>query len=83
MTEQQIKELIAGFGFVDFDNSETIEPPPTNYKPVEEHEFSEGSREVFRIVQERKKIKVELTKDDSYRFLDSMINNNSIKQNEK
>ncbi len=55
-------------------NELKAEPPaPTSYKPMEEHEFSKGSLEVYRIVQERKTQKVELTKEESYRFIKSLI----------
>lgn len=40
-------------------------------KPLQEHEFSEGSLEVHRIVQERKNKRIELTKEESYKSLNS------------
>lgn len=43
--------------------------PPIDWKPLQEHEFSDRSREVFRIVQERKIKKTELTKQEFKNFV--------------
>lgn len=60
-------------------NELKAEPAPTiDWKPMEDWEFSNGSFEVHRLVQERKDQKVELTKEESYRFLESIVNNNKI-----
>ncbi|UFH46943.1 hypothetical protein LNP27_02600 [Flavobacterium galactosidilyticum] len=71
MTEQQKQKLIAGFGFVDFDNNYKTESPPINGQPMEEHEFSEGSQEVLRTYQERKTQKIEVTKEEFKNFVQS------------
>jgi len=56
------------------------EPPPENWKPKQEHEFSKDSLEVHRIVQERnnaKNQKRELTKEESYKAIQYFIKNNT------
>jgi hypothetical protein len=73
MTEEQKKELIAGFGFVAFDNDLKNKPPPENWKPMQEHEFSKESLEVYRIVQARKTQKIKLTKTETYDFLKLIV----------
>jgi hypothetical protein len=57
-------------------------PAPTRYKVMQELEFSEGSLEVHRIVEERKIKKRELTKQESYNFLEILtkINYNDNKR---
>lgn len=77
MTEQQKQELILGFGFIDFDKNLKTEPPPSpNYKPSQEHEFSKGSLEVFRMHQDSKNQKVKLTREESYKAIQYIIDNN-------
>lgn len=74
MTEQQKQELISGFGFVDFDNNEKAEPPPPiDWQPMKDWKFSEGSREVFRMCQERKNKKPcnGITKQEFKNFVQS------------
>jgi hypothetical protein len=59
-------------------NESKAEPPPsTNYKPLQEHEFSKGSLEVFRIYQDRKTRKVELTREESYKAIQYFIENDT------
>jgi hypothetical protein len=52
-------------------------PPPENWKPKQEHEFSKESQEVYKIVQRRKAPKRELTKEESYKVLQYFIDNNT------
>lgn len=69
-----IADYLLNFEIKDFEELPPNEPPPENWKLMEEHEFSKDSLEVHKIVQERKKVKVELTKDESYKFLETLIN---------
>ncbi|HSD06515.1 DUF6371 domain-containing protein [Flavobacterium sp.] len=48
-----------------------------NWQPKNDWDFSEGSREVFRMVQERKMIRLELTKEESYKAIQFFSDNNT------
>jgi hypothetical protein len=50
-----------------------------NWKPEQEHKFSEGSLEVHEIVQRRKEQKQELTKGESYKAIQYFIENDTDK----
>lgn len=56
--------------------TEQIEPFQ-NWKPMKDCEFSKSSLELYRIVQERKIQKRELTKEESYRAIQYFIDNNT------
>ena len=58
-------------------NERASEPPPENWKPKQEHEFSKGSLEVYEIVQRRKEPKRELTKAESYKAIQYFIENDT------
>jgi hypothetical protein len=59
-------------------NELKAEPPPLiSWKPLNESEFSKDSFEVYRIVQERKSQKVELTKEESYKAIKYFIDNDT------
>lgn len=51
-------------------------PPPIDWQPMKDWEVSEGSLEVHRIVQKRKIERIELTKEDNYKFLQQLTNTN-------
>lgn len=70
-----IADYLLNFDIKDF---EVEQRQIIDRKPMQEHEFSEGSCEVFLMVEERKRKKVELTKEESYRFLELIVNNNKI-----
>jgi hypothetical protein len=59
-------------------NELKAEPQPEDWQSIQDFEFSNGSLEVHRIIQERKHQKVKLTKEESYNFLESIVNNNKI-----
>jgi Domain of unknown function (DUF6371) len=48
-----------------------------NWKPMNDSDFSEGSLEVFRMYQERKNQKIELTKEESYKAIQFFNDNNT------
>ena len=50
--------------------------PSIDWQPMGEPEFSKGSLEVYKIVQERKAEKTELTKEESYKAIQCFIENN-------
>ncbi len=59
-------------------NELKAEPPQQiSWQPLKESEFSKGSLEAYRIVQERKTQKVELTKEESYKAIQYFIDNNT------
>ena len=59
-------------------NELKAEPPQQiSWQPLKENEFSKGSLEVYRNVQERKTPKVELTKEESYKAIQYFIGNNT------
>lgn len=59
-------------------NELKAEPPQQiSWQPLKENEFSKGSLEVYRNVQERKTPKVELTKEESYKAIQYFIDNNT------
>lgn len=54
------------------------EPPQQiSWQPLKENEFSKGSLEIYRNVQERKTPKEELTKEESYKAIQYFIDNNT------
>ncbi|MGZ9676417.1 DUF6371 domain-containing protein [Flavobacterium sp. GNP001] len=60
-------------------NEILAEPPPEKRKPKQEHEFSEGSLEVYEIIQRRKEQKQDLTKEESYKAIQYFIDNDTDK----
>jgi hypothetical protein len=60
-------------------NELEADPATENWKPEQEHKFSEGSLEVHEIVQRRKEQKQELTKGESYKAIQYFIENDTDK----
>ncbi|OYX85129.1 MAG: hypothetical protein B7Y83_05920 [Flavobacteriales bacterium 32-34-25] len=58
-------------------NELQAEPPSEYCKSKQEHEFSKESLEVYEIIQRRKEPKRELTKEESYKVIQSFIENNT------
>lgn len=55
----------------------TEPPQQISWQPLKENEFSKGSLEVYRNVQERKTPKEELTEEESYKAIQYFIDNNT------
>ncbi|WP_281921744.1 DUF6371 domain-containing protein [Flavobacterium collinsii] len=81
-TEDQKKEgldiadFLLNFEIKDFEIIISKDLSPQKWKPIHDWEFSEGSLDVHKIEQERKIKRRELTKEESYEFLQQLTNIN-------
>lgn len=71
-----IADFLLNFEIKDFQRIVSKVLPPQKWKPIYDWKFSEGSLEVHRIEQERKIKRRELTKEESYEFLQQLTNIN-------
>ncbi|HEY6142518.1 MAG TPA: DUF6371 domain-containing protein [Flavobacterium sp.] len=71
-----IADYLLNYEIKDFETTPRVLSPKKR-KPILENEFSEGSLEVFRIVQERKYQRLELTREESYMAIQYFIDNNT------
>jgi rubredoxin len=71
-----IADFLLNFEIKDFERVTSKKMLPQKWKPIHDWEFSEGSLAVHRIEQERKIKRRELTKEESYEFLQKLTNIN-------